>query len=66
MTKNLILWLVIAVILMTLFESFNSSDNSGRMEDYTSFVREVQSDQIQEVVFDGKVINGVKRTVKDS
>ena len=31
------------------------------MEDYTSFVREVQSDQIQEVVFDGKVINGVKK-----
>lgn len=61
MTKNLILWLVIAVILMTLFESFNSSDSSGRMEDYTSFVREVQSDQIQEVVFDGKVINGVKK-----
>lgn len=61
MTKNLILWLVIAVSLMTLFESFNSSDNSGRMEDYTSFVREVQSDQIQEVVFDGKVINGVKK-----
>lgn len=61
MTKNLILWLVIAVILMTLFELFNSSDNSGRMEDYTSFVREVQSDQIQEVVFDGKVINGVKK-----
>lgn len=61
MTKNLILWLVIAVILMTLFESFNSSDNSGRMEDYTSFVREVQSDQIQEVVFDGRVINGVKK-----
>ena len=61
MTKNLILWLVIAVILMTLFESFNSSDISGRMEDYTSFVREVQSDQIQEVVFDGKVINGVKK-----
>ena len=61
MTKNLILWLVIAVILMTLFESFNSSDNTGRMEDYTSFVREVQSDQIQEVVFDGKVINGVKK-----
>ena len=61
MIKNLILWLVIAVILMTLFESFNSSDNSGRMEDYTSFVREVQSDQIQEVVFDGKVINGVKK-----
>ena len=62
MTKNLILWLVIAVILMTLFESFTSSDSSGRVQDYTSFVREVNSDQIQEVVFDDNVINGVKKT----
>ena len=61
MTKNLILWLVIAVILMTLFESFTSSDSSGRVQDYTSFVREVNSDQIQEVVFDDNVINGVKK-----
>ena len=62
MTKNLILWLVIAVILMSLFESFNSSESTGRTEDYTTFVREVQQDQIQEVVFDGTVINGVKRS----
>ncbi|MBW7569805.1 MAG: ATP-dependent zinc metalloprotease FtsH [Succinivibrio sp.] len=62
MTKNLILWLVIAVILMTLFESFTSSESTGRMQDYTSFVREVQSDHIQEVVFDGKVINGMKKS----
>ena len=62
MAKNLILWLVIAVILMTLFESFTSSDSQGRMEDYTIFVREVQSDQVQEVVFDGKVINGLKKS----
>lgn len=62
MTKNLILWLVIAVILMTLFESFSSTDSSVRMEDYTTFVREVQSEQVQEVVFDGKVINGLKKS----
>ena len=62
MTRNLILWLVIAVILMSLFESFNTSDQSGRTEDYTTFVKEVQQEQIQEVVFDGKVINGIKRT----
>ena len=62
MAKNLILWLVIAVILMTLFESFTSSDSQGRMEDYTTFVSEVQSDQVQEVVFDGKVINGLKKS----
>ncbi len=62
MAKNLILWLVIAVILMSLFESFSSSDNQGRTMDYTAFVREVQQDQIQEVIFDGKVINGIRRS----
>ncbi len=61
MTKNLILWLVIAVILMSLFESFTGTESTGRTEDYTTFVREVQSDRVQEVVFDGYVINGVKR-----
>lgn len=62
MTKNLILWFIIAVILMALFESFSGSDSNSRMQDYTTFVREVQSEQIQEVVFDRNVINGVKRT----
>ena len=61
MAKNLILWLVIAIILMSLFESFNSSDNNGRSIDYTSFVASVQNDQVQEVIFDGAVINGSKR-----
>ena len=61
MAKNLILWLVIAVILMSLFESFSSSDTQGRTLDYTTFVREVQQDQVQEVVFDGQVITGMRR-----
>lgn len=61
MAKNLILWLVIAIILMSLFESFNSSEPTGRSMDYTSFVSAVQTDQVQEVVFDGAVINGIKR-----
>ncbi|MCR5536362.1 MAG: ATP-dependent zinc metalloprotease FtsH [Succinivibrio sp.] len=62
MAKNLILWIVIAVILMSLFESFNTPSDQGRVQDYTSFVHEVQQDQVQEVIFDGKVITGVKRT----
>lgn len=61
MAKNLILWLVIAIILMSLFESFSNSDSGGRMIDYTSFVSSVQNEQVQEVVFDGTVINGLKR-----
>lgn len=61
MAKNLILWLVIAIVLMSLFESFSSSDTGGRTIDYTSFVSSVQNEQVQEVVFDGTVINGLKR-----
>ncbi len=61
MAKNLILWLVIAVVLMSLFQSFSPTDNSGRQLDYSSFVRDVAQDQIREVHIDGKVINGQKR-----
>ena len=61
MVKNIVLWVVIAVVLMSLFESFNSSDTQGRSMDYTTFVHEVSQDQVQEVVFDGMVIKGVKR-----
>lgn len=62
MAKNLILWLVIAVILMSLFDSFTTRESTGRTMDYTTFVREVEQDQIQEAVFDGQVINGIRRS----
>jgi len=61
MAKNLILWLVIAVVLMSLFQSFSPSDSAGRQMDYSTFVREVSQDQIREARIDGKVISGVKR-----
>ncbi|GAA4495969.1 ATP-dependent zinc metalloprotease FtsH [Pseudaeromonas paramecii] len=61
MAKNLILWLVIAVVLMSLFQSFSPSDSSGRQMDYSTFVREVSQDQIREARIDGKMISGVKR-----
>lgn len=62
MAKNLILWLVIAVVLMSVFNSFSPSDTTSRQLDYSSFVKEVTQEQIREVRMDGKVINGVKRT----
>jgi cell division protease FtsH len=62
MAKNLILWLVIAVVLMSVFNSFSPSDTTSRQLDYSSFVKEVAQEQIREVRMDGKVINGVKRT----
>ncbi|WP_417614745.1 ATP-dependent zinc metalloprotease FtsH [Oceanisphaera sp.] len=61
MAKNLILWLVIAVVLMSVFQSFSPSEPSGRQVDYTTFVQEVGQGQIREVRMDGKTVNGVKR-----
>lgn len=51
MAKNLILWLVIAVVLMSVFQSFGPGENNGRAVDYTTFVKEVGQGQIQEAQF---------------
>ena len=38
MAKNLILWLVIAVVLMSVFQSFGPSESNGRKVDYLSLI----------------------------
>ncbi|MDF4256750.1 ATP-dependent zinc metalloprotease FtsH [Vibrio parahaemolyticus] len=56
MAKNLILWLVIAVVLMSVFQSFGPGESNGRTVDYTTFVQEVGQGQIQEATFkDGEI-----------
>jgi cell division protease FtsH len=61
MAKNLILWLVIAVVLMSVFQSFGPSDSAGRQVDYTTFVREIGQDQIREARFNEREITVFKR-----
>ena len=52
MAKNLILWLVIAVVLMSVFQSFNGGDQVDRQTSYTQFVKDVRSGSLQEVIID--------------
>ncbi|HCG6551353.1 TPA: ATP-dependent zinc metalloprotease FtsH [Vibrio parahaemolyticus] len=61
MAKNLILWLVIAVVLMSVFQSFGPGESNGRTVDYTTFVQEVGQGQIQEVTFKDGEISFVRR-----
>lgn len=61
MVKNLILWLVIAVVLMSLFQSFSPGETTGRPLDYTSFVQDVRRGDIREVTIEGQTIKGIKR-----
>ena len=59
MAKNLILWLVIAVVLMSVFQSFGPNDSSGNQVDYSAFVQQVRNKQVSEVKINGRTIRGV-------
>lgn len=62
MAKNLILWLVIAVVLMSVFQSFNGGDQADRQTSYTQFVSDARSGAIQEVSIESTtgIITGTK------
>lgn len=63
MAKNLILWLVIAVVLMSVFQSFTPGSGKEQQVDYTQFIQDVRQGQIREVDVDKNgVINGIKRS----
>ncbi|WP_318445370.1 ATP-dependent zinc metalloprotease FtsH [Photobacterium leiognathi] len=61
MAKNLILWLVIAVVLMSVFQSFGTNSSKTTGVDYTTFVRQIGQDQIKEVRFNDREITVTKR-----
>ena len=61
MAKNLILWLVIAVVLMSVFQSFGPSESNSRRVDYSTFLTEVNQDQVRQVSIDGRAINVTKK-----
>lgn len=61
MAKNLILWIIIAILLISLFQNFGPNDSSNRKVDYSTFMTELTQDQIREVRISDREIN-VKKT----
>ncbi len=57
MVKNLLLWLVIAAVLLSVFNNFNMKSQSEQVG-YSEFIQEIQSDQVKRVVVDGLTISG--------
>ncbi|MFT6899615.1 MAG: cell division protease FtsH [Paraglaciecola sp.] len=64
MAKNLILWLVIAVVLMSVFQSFSPGESAKVQTDYTTFLQEANQGLIREVRIDSesRKIKGLKRS----
>lgn len=64
MAKNLILWVVIAVVLMSVFQGYSPSSSSSQKMEYSTFLEENKADQILSVEFksDQRTIEGQKRS----
>ncbi|MCU1718810.1 ATP-dependent zinc metalloprotease FtsH [Pseudomonas sp. 5P_3.1_Bac2] len=59
MAKNLVLWLIIAAVLVTVMNNFSSPSESGKLN-YSEFIQQVQSGGVKKVTVDGYVISGTR------
>ena len=58
MAKNLILWVIIALVLLTVFKNFDGMQTSTQKVNYSDFVTQVDSSQVSRVLIDGYTLTG--------
>ena len=56
MFKNLVIWLVIGLVLMTVFNQFNTRQTAQAPMEYSQFIDEVKAGRIEKVLIEGRVI----------
>jgi len=54
MLKNLVIWLVIGLVLMTVFNQFNNRQTAQAPMEYSQFLEEVKSGRISKVTIEGR------------
>ncbi len=59
MVKNILLWVVIAAVLMSVFNNFGAQKSAGSSLSYTQFISAVHGGQVKAVTIDGNAIKGV-------
>jgi cell division protease FtsH len=57
-TKNLLLWLVIAIVLMSVFNNFGSRQSPTRQIEYSQFIQKVRAKEVDKVTLQGREIIG--------
>lgn len=62
--KNLLLWLVIAVVLITVFSNFGARQPDVQPYSYSQFVQAVNADKVSSVVIQGHEIKGITKDSK--
>jgi cell division protease FtsH len=56
MFKNLAIWLVIGLVLMTVFNQFNNRQVAQNSMEYSQFLEEVKAGRINKVVMEGRTL----------
>ncbi len=59
MAKNLILWVVIALVLMSVFNNFGQRRSTPNEVDYSQFIADVKNGRVQKVVIEDRHIQGL-------
>jgi len=62
LVKNVAIWLVIALVLMTVFNQFSTRQAAQKAMEYSQFIEEVKQGRIAKVTIEGRVLKGVKAT----
>jgi len=60
LAKNLIVWLILAAILLSVFNSFTPQPEDKGV-DYSEFIQDVQNERVASVAIDGLIISGERR-----
>ena len=58
LAKNLLLWVVIAVVLVTVFNNFSPPRTGAKNIEYSEFVNSVKNGVVAEVLIEGRSIHG--------
>ncbi|NNF51559.1 MAG: ATP-dependent zinc metalloprotease FtsH [Gammaproteobacteria bacterium] len=61
-TKNIILWIIIAVVLLSVFQSFSPTSAPSNKWQYSQFLEEIEQGNVDKVVIQGDSIHGVTRS----
>ncbi len=62
--KNLLVWTVIAVVILSLFSGMNGRNNASDEYNYSEFMQQVQTGQVEEVTIAGREISGTLKSGK--
>ena len=62
LVKTVAIWLVIAIVLMTVFNQVGTQKVAQKPMEYSQFIDEVKQGRVAKVMIEGRVVKGVKQS----